>query len=100
MESEPSGIFLIELVAKCIVLESQETQRRHVFAVWDLFLNNIQITWTKLLHLSVFFVKQYRSLIYVEEKSLCLFNWVFPFADPREPISCSNVAKIFHTSER
>ena len=33
MESEPSGIFRIKLVAKCIVLESQETQRGHVFAV-------------------------------------------------------------------
>ena len=55
------------------------------------FRRNLQMFWTRLLT-----VEPYYILIYVKEKSFCLINRVFPFVGPREPISCSNVAKIFH----
>ena len=60
---------------------------------------NIQIFWTKLLHLSVFLAKQYTSLIYAKKKSFCLVNWAFPLVSPRGPILCRKVAKIFHSYE-
>ena len=63
------------------------------FAVW------CQIFWTKLLHLSVFLVKQYASFIYVKRMSFCLVNWAFPFVGSRGPISCRKVGIIFHAYE-
>ena len=92
MESELSDIFRVKVVAKNILLGSLGTQRQAVFAMWCL----LQI---KLLHLSVFLVKQCTSLIYVKEKSFCLVNWAFPFVGPRGPISSSEVAKMFHAYE-
>ena len=53
----------------------------------------------KLLHFSVFLVKQYTSLIYVKQNSFYLVNWTYPFVGPQGPISCSEVAKIFHAYE-
>ena len=63
------------------------------------FWRDIQSLWNKLLHLSVFLVKQYTSLIYVKEKSFCLVNWTFPFVGPRGPFSCIKVPKIFYAYE-
>ena len=63
------------------------------------FWRNIQIFSVKLLHLSVFLVKQYTSLIYMKQKSFCLVNWAYPFVGPLGPISCSKAAKIFHAYE-
>ena len=57
------------------------------FAVW------CQIFWTKLLHLSVFLVKQYASFIYVKRMPFCLANWAFPFVGSWGPISCRKVEK-------
>ena len=38
-------------------------------------------------------------MIYVKEKSFCLFNWVFSFVGLGGPISCSYIAKIFNAYE-
>ena len=54
---------------------------------------NMQILWTRLLHHIVFLFKQYNKLIHVNEKSFCLFNWIFSFVGPCGPISYSNGAK-------
>ena len=77
MESELSGIFQVKVVTKNIVLGSLGTQRKA--AVLCLFLKKHTNFWAKLLHLSVFLVKQYTNSIYVERMSFCLVNWAFPF---------------------
>ena len=59
----------------------------------------MQIFRIKLLHFSVFLVKQYTSLIYVKQNSFYLVNCTYPFVGPQGPISCSEVAKIFHAYE-
>ena len=84
MKSEVSGIFRVKIVAKIYL--GPWGPNTKLFLQCDVFFwRNIQIFWTKLLHLSVFLVKQYTSLIYVKEKSFCLANWVFPFVSPRGP---------------
>ena len=98
MEFEFLGIFQVKVAAKNILLGSLGTQHHAVFAMWCLFLKK-QIFWTKLLHLSVFPVKQYTSLIYVKKKSFCLINWAFTFVGPWGPISCSKVANISYAYE-
>ena len=51
------------------------------------FWRNMQIFRTKLLHLSVFLVKQFTGFIYVKQKLFCLVNWAYPFVGPPGPIS-------------
>ena len=46
---------------------------------------NKQIFWTRLLHLTVFLVKQYSSFTYVTIMSFCQVNWAIPFVDFRGP---------------
>ena len=66
----------------------------------DSFWRNIQISWTKLLHLSVSLL--YNTLvwfmIYVKEKPFCLVNRAFPFVGPWELIYCSKVVKLFQST--
>ena len=99
MESELSGIFRVNVIARTILIGSLGTQRQEVFAMWCLFSRNIQIFRIKLLHLSVFLVKQYTSLIYVKQEAFCVVNWAYPLVGSRGPISCSKVTKIFHAFE-
>ena len=95
MESELSCIFWVKLVGKSIVLGSQGTKHRTASASDISFWKNIQIFWTRLLHHSVFLVKQYTNLIYVKEKSFCLFNWAFSFVGPRGPFHAVTLQKYF-----
>ena len=65
------------------------------FAVWTFEeRRNMQISWTRLVDFSVFFVNYYNSLIYVK-RVVWLISWVFPFVGPRGSISWSKIAKIF-----
>ena len=57
MESELSGIFRANLVAKNIVLGYQGTQHQALSAVYCLFLKKHKILWTRLLEFSFFLVK-------------------------------------------
>ena len=95
MESELPGIILVKVVTKNILLGSLETQHQAVFCnVMSLF-EETQSFWTKLLHLSVDLVKQYTSLIYVKEKSLCLVNLAFPLWVPKNPFHAVKLQKYF-----
>ena len=86
LEQNSSKIIRVKVVAKNILYLQCDVS----------FWRNIQSFWTKLLHLRVFLIKQYTSLIYVKEKSFCLVNWAFPFVGPRGPFSRSKVAKTFY----
>ena len=66
MESELPGIIRVKVVAKNILLGSLRTQHQAVLAMF-FFEETYKFSVFKLLHLSV-------SLIYVKEKSFCLFN--------------------------
>ena len=94
-----SDLIWVKLVAKNIVLRSRG-RNTELFLQFDVSLwRNIQIFWARLLHHIVFLVKQNTNLIYVNEKSFCLFNWIFSFVGPCGPISYSNGAKITHAYE-
>ena len=96
MKVELFSIFWAKVVSKIIVLRSLGTQREVVLVVWCFFfLRNIQIFWTKLLHLCDSLAKKYTSLNNVKEISFCIVNWAFPFLGPRGPISCGKVGKMF-----
>ena len=95
MEYELPGITRLKVVAKNIRLGLWAPNTK-LFLQCDVsFWRNIQSFWTKLLHLSVFLVKQYSSLIYVKEKLLLLVNWAFPFVAPQGPFLCSKLWKYF-----
>ena len=64
IESELSCIFWVKLVGKSIVFGSQGTKHQTASASDVSFWKNIQIFWTRLLHHSVFLVKQYSNLIW------------------------------------
>ena len=99
MESELSDIFRVDWSPKIYCLGPWRPNAK-LFLQCDIsFWRNIQIFRIKVLHLSVFLVKQYTSLIYVKQKSFCLVNWAYSFVGPRGPISCSKIAKIFHAYE-
>ena len=66
MVSEFSGIFQVKVVTKNIVFGSLGTQHKAALQYDVSFWRNMQIFWTKLLHFSVFLVKQYTSYIYVK----------------------------------
>ena len=67
-----------------------------LFLSYDVsFWRNIQTFWTKLLHSSVFLVKQYINFIYVGRMSFCLVSWVILFVGSWRPISCRKAAKYF-----
>ena len=98
MEFEHSDIFQVKLVTKNILLGPWGPNAK-LFLQCDVsFWRNINFL-KKLLELSVSLVKQYISLIYVKEKSLCLVNSGFPFVGPQGPILYSKAAKIFHAYE-
>ena len=99
IESELSGIFQVKVATKDIVIGSLGTQPKAALQYDVSFWRNIQIFWTKLLHLSVFLVKQYTIFIYVKRVSSCLVSWAFPFVGSRGLISWRKEAKIFHAYE-
>ena len=66
MESELSGIFWVKVVAKNILLESLGPNPELFLEVGVFFWRNIQIFWTKLLHLKVF------SLLNIHWFDLCV----------------------------
>ena len=99
MESELLGIIRINVAAKNILLGSLGTQHQSVFAIMSFVWRNRQIFWTKLLHLSIFLVKQYTSLIYVKEISFCPVNWAFPFVGRQGRFLRSKVAKKIYAYE-
>ena len=96
MESELSRIFQVKVVTKNIVFGSLGTQAKLLLQYDVSFWRKIQIFWSKLLHLSIFLVKQYTSFIYVERMPFCLVNWAFPFMGSRfMQESCKNISCIW-----
>ena len=77
MEFELSGIFLVKVVAKNIVLGSLGTQLQVVLAAWCLFLKKHTNFLNQTLHFSDSFAKQYTSLNNVKEMSFYLVNIAF-----------------------
>ena len=67
MEFELSGIFLVKVVAKNIVLVTLGTQRQAVLAVWCLFLKKYTNFLNQTLHFSGSLAKQYTNLNNVKE---------------------------------
>ena len=66
MESKLSGIFRVKVVTKIYFLGPWGLNANGFCKVMSLFEETYKFFWTKLLHLSVFLVKQYTSLIYVK----------------------------------
>ena len=59
------------------------------------FWRNIQIFWTKLLHLSVFLVKKYTSLIYVKKSHFVKLIEHFLLWVPQDPFHVGKLRKCF-----
>ena len=66
MESELCDVFKVNVVTKNIVFRFLGNQYKAAWQYDVFFWRNMQIFWTKLLHFSVFLVKQYTSYIYVK----------------------------------
>ena len=80
MEYELFGIFRVKVVAKNILFGFLGTQRQPVFSMWCLLKKQM---WKK---------------IYVNEKSFCLINWVFPLVGSGDPFHAVKLQKYFmHT---
>lgn len=86
------AIFQEKGVIKNYMLGSLRSKSKSLLKSSVSFWGNIKIFGIKLLNLSVFFVKQYTSLIFVKENSFCLVNWVFTFLGLRNLFHSVNIS--------